>query len=452
MSAAEKETHAKIERMHGYDGIWHCLGHGFGAGFVVGFGGIVALNTVLKIIRILRKGGAGGGSLAADLIDGALQYGLSAGTVVGMHNAVIHLTRNLSEASPLWRYRGALAGAAGGCGFAFLPRESRRTWAIFLCVRALDQQARILSTKRWVPRPLREFKDADSALMMLVNGFIIYLYIHHPSELSGVYLSFLNRMSQLPLPHVDAVRDMCNGRALDWRAINATTLASAPKGVPLRPSAILKETQAAQQVYDSTPFFLGKVLYPHRNFMPYLSFVAQHFAKGILLSLPMYLQVSGLSGVLFSWKKLLGNPLNFGANLIMNAMRSSCFLAAYCALGLGSLIPLRELGLRFSTTGVMGGNIITYLAGAIGGSCVLLEKKSRRIELALYVMQKVVDALLSLSAIRVRIPAPNIVFASLALMSWSHCNFSYEDALRKSYRSAFRKLFDGRELHSMFIS
>ena len=80
---------------------------------------------------------------------------------------------------------------------------------------------------------------------------------------------------------------------------------------------------------------------------------------------------------------------------------------------------------------------------------MLLEKKSRRIELALYVMQKVVDALLSLSAIRVRIPAPNIVFASLALMSWSHCNFSYEDALRKSYRSAFRKLFDGRELHSM---
>ena len=55
--------------------------------------------------------------------------------------------------------------------------------------------------------------------------------------------------------------------------------------------------------------------------MPYLSFVAQHFAKGMLLSLPMYLQVSGLSGVLFSWKKLLGNPLNFGANLIMNAMR-----------------------------------------------------------------------------------------------------------------------------------
>ena len=215
----------------------------------------MALNTVLKIIRIVRKGGAGGGSLAADLIDGALQYGLSAGTVVGMHNAVIHLTRNLSEASPLWRYRGALAGAAGGCGFAFLPRESRRTWAIFLCVRALDQQARILSTKSWVPRPLREFKDADSALMMLVTGFIIYLYIHHPSELSGVYLSFLNRMSQLPLPHVDAVRDMCNGRALDWRAINATTLASAPKGVPLRPSALLKETQAAQQVYDSTLSF-----------------------------------------------------------------------------------------------------------------------------------------------------------------------------------------------------
>ena len=113
---------------------------------------------------------------------------------------------------------------------------------------------------------------------------------------------------------------------------------------------------------------------------------------------------------------------------------------------------IARVGAEIYTTGVMGGNIISYLAGAVGGSCVLLEKKSRRIELALYVMQKVVDALLSLSAIRVRIPAPNIVFASLALMSWSHCNFSYEDALRKSYRSAFRKLFDGRELHSMFIS
>ena len=44
MSMAEKETHSKIERrgrgsMHGYDGIWHCLGHGFGAGFVVGVWG-----------------------------------------------------------------------------------------------------------------------------------------------------------------------------------------------------------------------------------------------------------------------------------------------------------------------------------------------------------------------------------------------------------------------------
>ena len=227
-----------------------------------------------------------------------------------MHNAVIHLTRNLSEASPLWRYRGALAGQQAAAALHFCPASRAGREQFFSAFERLISRRGFCRRRAGChvrSENLRCGFCADDA-----GEWVHHLPLHSPSirVVGCVSLLFESNVTAAPAP-----RRRCPGyvqragfRLESDQCDNARICAE--KGVPLRPSALLKETQAAQQVYDSTPFFLGKVLYPHRNFMPYLSFVAQHFAKGMLLSLPMYLQVSGLSGVLFSWKKLLGNPLS----------------------------------------------------------------------------------------------------------------------------------------------
>ena len=68
---------------------------------------------------------------------------------------------------------------------------------------------------------------------------------------------------------------------------------------------------------------------------------------------------------------------------------SSAFLTTYTAVGVTAVVLLRHLGLRHSVVGSKLSQCALVLGGMVAGLTVLLEKKSRRVELALFVWAKV---------------------------------------------------------------
>ena len=80
----------------------------------------------------------------------------------------------------------------------------------------------------------------------------------------------------------------------------------------------------------------------------------------------------------FGHKRLLSDPVGSAQHVVFGIARSSSFLASYCAAAWLALCLQRQfLGLQTQVVG--------FTCGMVGGAAVALEKKSRRVELALYV-------------------------------------------------------------------
>ena len=81
----------------------------------------------------------------------------------------------------------------------------------------------------------------------------------------------------------------------------------------------------------------------------------------------------------FGHKRLLSDPAGSAKHAVFSIARSSAFLTSYCSSAWLALCIQRQwFGIRASWVG--------FTCGAVGGSAVALEKKGRRVELALYVV------------------------------------------------------------------
>lgn len=109
--------------------------------------------------------------------------------------------------------------------------------------------------------------------------------------------------------------------------------------------------------------------------------------------MPVYLPVYAVPALLFpgSRRRLLRAPLATGGRILKGVATSTAFLASYTSVAL-----LAFLGMRRHVRAARSGGALAHwaiaLAGSFGGIAALLEKKSRRIELGLYIMSKAVYA------------------------------------------------------------
>ncbi|OWZ23139.1 hypothetical protein PHMEG_0002036 [Phytophthora megakarya] len=101
---------------------------------------------------------------------------------------------------------------------------------------------------------------------------------------------------------------------------------------------------------------------------------------------PLYLSLFIVPGVVIHFKRFLRSPFRTLARSTLNATRSNCFLASFVTLYL-SLVCLHRRVVSKDH------RFIYYLAGFGASSTILLEPKSRRSELALYVLPRALDSL-----------------------------------------------------------
>lgn len=121
---------------------------------------------------------------------------------------------------------------------------------------------------------------------------------------------------------------------------------------------------------------------------------------------------------------------------VLNLLRSSLFLSSYCTASWAVACATTQAGLSNSLKGA--------LAGFAGGSMVAMEKKGRRVELALYVLSQALPStwrtLVQWGVARTVPHGESAIFvASMAVIMWSYVTRPH--LMRSSYLGLFMWFF-----------
>ena len=278
---------------------------------------------------------------------------------------------------------------------------------------AAPWKRRLLAPTRW--------RHGDVALMCLSTSQLAYSGIVEPSTLPPSYVRFLNKHGGQELALYEALREMC---------------ARAAERAPPGPLAALRGTPHAG--------FCGAV--PCEVLHPGLSCSAHALAflpAAYLRALPVYLPVYLIPGALVHRRKLLQRDTAPAilCKTAVGVLRSSAFLALFCTLA------WRSVCAAFNATGRTSGGVIAASCW-VAGLAALAEKKSRRMELAIYCSSRALEAFALTLAARGAVPRGalprrlDVLMFAAAAAAICHCYSDHLGARRDVFRSKYLAVFD----------
>eukprot|EP00299_Pterocystis_sp_00344_P012703 c6133_g1_i1.p1 GENE.c6133_g1_i1~~c6133_g1_i1.p1 ORF type:complete len:486 (+),score=69.65 c6133_g1_i1:49-1506(+) len=446
-----------------YEDFFGCVSRNFGKGFLLGAG----VNGVVGFFNVTRGKESLVGSLTKFFESGdTSRWGIFAGLVLAVFNGTLYvitsstpteseeevcetpltvrqLITNKIQAivSPsvrqnLYYYRAFIAGSLSGLAIFALPPQTRSTVAIFVTVRALEIQAKLAVRRHFIP----EVPHADTLLMMASSAEVMWAWVFHRHSIARSYRTFLVRQAQLDPIQVEAVRRVQCGLPLELDTFNSFRLRKGFSAVT-DPFMYEKAGGWAEIVHPGTNFLWNTTLF---------------FFRSIRQSFGVYLPVYGFSMLMFSAHRCLASPFSSAKRMITDVIRSSLFLSAYCTSGIASMTLWRELGFTHSIMGSLSKAMVA-LAGATGGVMLLLEKPSRRLELALFVCRQSFHSLFVLMNTNPRFRSRGLDFVRsklelllfcLAMGHIMHAFVQHPQLVR--YRALLSRFFDSEQRHNFF--
>ena len=283
-----------------------------------------------------------------------------------------------------------LAGLLAGPTLLIAGKQPWTGLSVYISLRAALLVGRVLDKMDtpWARAvtTVRRFPHCETAIMSLSSAQILYSYFLAPNTLPRSYIAFLDRHVGKPRHVVDAVTELMKR--------NATALARGGD-VPFAP---LDAMAAAGTVAASTPHVVPQTIYRPSGQGSLMHFV-KFLQAGVPRAIPVYLPVYLVPFVLVHRKRLMTRrALPLVSKMLQGVGRSSLFLASYCALawvGVDAIMPLlprRRVAGTTRTSPVFIGAAIAAGPGTLAGLATLLEKPSRRSELALYCASRAVES------------------------------------------------------------
>ena len=324
--------------------------------------------------------GAGGGSALWRELWEVCKWGAFGACYAGGYVAVDETLRAGLGAHRTRRWRGLLAGAAVGPALLLTGGGRHTSLSIYLFLRALILLGRIgnKSERPWLRTLLAptRWEHGDTLMMCLSSSQVLYSWIMVPKALGSSYVSFLNVHGGKPTWVYAALRHIVESNAAGAR-VDVSRILPASVRQPGEP-------RGWQRARTITPIILrdGHSFWTHG-----LTFLLEAYRR----SLPVYLPVYFVPALLVHRKSFLNSDLKLVKKSLQGAARSSLFLASYCTLAwqacmAGSVVSSALFG-RQSLNGAW-----LYAITAAPGLATLLEKKSRRMELAVYVASRAVES------------------------------------------------------------
>ncbi|XP_071925505.1 uncharacterized protein [Coffea arabica] len=353
-----------------------------------------------------------------------MRYGLFLGTFAGTFVSVDEIVTALGGHRRTANWRALLAGAIAGPSILLTGYKTQHTsLAIYILMRAAVLASRCgIKSKRFgrICKPLT-WAHGDIFLMCLSSSQILSAYILKQESLPSSYKSFLNKHGGKDAVILQGVRDIACG--LPFSNLDAIEKHYKSTGIDITldpkmkvPCSIVHGKQACEAHF--------------------VSFLLQAYKRALPVYLPVYL----FPALIVHRQGLLKRPFSILARGLLGTFRSSLFLSTYCASAWMWTCLLFRLLKRCNVPMVAMGTFPTGLALAI-------EKKSRRIEIALYCMARAIESFFTCMADVGYLPQSkklkraDVVVFSISTAIIMHCYAVERDVFRSKYLNVLDWVF-----------
>ncbi|KAL6580658.1 hypothetical protein OROMI_008682 [Orobanche minor] len=275
-----------------------------------------------------------------------------------------------------------LAGAVSGLSILALDDSSRRrTLALYLFARLAQSAYNSAKSKNKFHLWGSHWSHGDTLLFSLACaqflGYlttrtfqIMYAFVMRPESLPKSYRDFIQKTGPVAAPVYKAVRDCCRGSPVDVDSLSAYLS-----------SKRISKTLKLEKFPDIIPC---SIIHPDTNscLVHNGNVATSTFRK----TFPLYFSLTFVPFVVLRLQKFMDAPVRTCRHAVAGAVRSTTFLSAFVGIFQGVICLHRKVALRDH-------KLVYWLAGGVAALSVLLEKKARRGELALYVLPRAGESL-----------------------------------------------------------
>ncbi|CAA0834515.1 Mitochondrial import inner membrane translocase subunit Tim17/Tim22/Tim23 family protein [Striga hermonthica] len=299
----------------------------------------------------------------------ACRIGLLFGGFTGSYHALRCLLRKLrKKETPV---NAILAGAISGLSILALDDSSRRrTLALYLFARLAQCAYNSAKSKNKFHLWGSHWSHGDTLLFSIACAQIMYAFVMRPESLPKSYRDFIQKTGPVAEPVYKAVRDCCRGSPVDVDTL----------------SAYLSSRRATKTLkLEEFPRIIPcSIIHPDTNscLVHNGNVATSTFRK----TFPLYFSLTFVPFVVLRLQKFMDAPVRTCWHAVTGAVRSTTFLSAFVGIFQGVICLHRKVALRDH-------KLVYWLAGGISALSVLLEKKARRGELALYVLPRAGESL-----------------------------------------------------------
>lgn len=357
----------------------------------------------------------------------AARYGLFLGAFAGTFSTVDEVITAVGGFERTAGWRALVGGAVAGPSLLLTgPDVQHTSMAIYILLRAAVLAARCgIKSEHfgWLFRPLA-WKHGDAALMCLSSSQILSAWILKPDSLPSSYISFLNRHGGKDTSVMQCIRDLALQNQLTNLGMVKRWYQCMGTDVQLDPNMTIPCT----------------LVHGTQGCLPHFSlFLGQAFLR----SLPVYLPVYLIPAVIVHRQGILKRPIPIFSKALFGTVRSSLFLSTYCASAWFWTCMLFRANGKCNPALLALGTFPTGLA-------VMIEKKSRRMEIALYCFARAVESFAIcfsdgdylLSNWKSKCPKRvDVVLFSIATSIIMHCYAQERDVFRSKYLNVLDWVF-----------
>ncbi|KAF6135394.1 hypothetical protein GIB67_027268 [Kingdonia uniflora] len=359
--------------------------------FLLSYGVRVGIGILLRAFKLAR--GQSYSSLLdlkqlvseKDLIvrEEACRIGLLFGGFTGSYHALRCLLRKFRrKETPL---NVIIAGSVSGLSILALDDSSRRrTLALYLLARLAQCAYNSAKSKNKFHLWGSHWRHGDSLLFALACAQVMYVFVMRPESLPKSYQNFIQKTGPVAKPVYKAVKDSCRGGPVDVVVL----------------SAYLSKTKASGSLkLEEFPSIIPcSIIHPNTNSC--LAHNARAASATFRKTFPLYFSLTFVPFVVLRLQKFMESPARTCWLALTGAVRSTTFLSAFVGI---FQIYAPDIDFCFAVckaviclhrkVAVKDNKLLYWVSGGLAALSVLIEKKARRGELALYVLPRAGDSL-----------------------------------------------------------
>ncbi|XP_042373809.1 uncharacterized protein LOC121967567 [Zingiber officinale] len=367
-----------------------CIAHAIGnlcQSFLLSYGVRVGIGILLRAFKLARRQSYSSiidlKQLVSekDLIvrEEACRIGLLFGGFTGSYHALRCFLRKFRrKETPI---NVIVAGSVAGLSILALDDPSRqRTLALYLLARLAQCAYNSAKSKNKFHLWGSHWRHGDSLLFSLACAQVMYAFVMRPESLPKAYQDFIQKTGPVAEPVYKAVRECCRGGPVDVVSLSAY---------------LSKKECSSVNLMEHLSIIPCSIIHPDSNscLVHNATAASETFRK----TFPLYFSLTYVPFVVLHLQKFLESPAWTSWRALLGAVRSTSFLSAFVGVFQGVICLHRKVASNDH-------KLIYWFAGAISALSVLLEKKARRAELALYVLPRAVDSVWYISVNRHLLP------------------------------------------------